>query len=344
MEQTTHVKSLIFDRNDSSIHEFAAYALLTKPKESIILQQSPYAYELDPGSLYYKKESYRDWVLVANWCLYGAYILIRYKRAVWLKPFYEALFKRMNFLHVSFNKYCIEVLDTNGHFRSSRIFRLSPPGGLEVALSEIHILSKCAAQKPGGEASPAYKKADSDSRFRIRIDAMLKGHFEKLKHRNPNLTGVEVLSTDEVKHDAVLARKLAVGFNYLLLVPDVDSIIAWIDPADTWKSQILAVVCCKTSLREGITHACYWKQRLLSSYTQKEIRVLLVTSDKDNVLTTGDKQGRFNGKCGDVVSERELDGIYILKRKFKASRERERVKSFNRIFQDIMALVSEDGR
>ena len=138
MEKATSVKSLTFNSGDSSIHQFAAYGLLSKSKEEFVLRQGACTYKLCWGGLYYKKESYSSWVLIANWCFYDAYILIRYKRAVWLRPLYEALFKRMNFLHISFNKYCIEVLDTNGHFQSSRIFRRSPPGGLQSAMAEVY--------------------------------------------------------------------------------------------------------------------------------------------------------------------------------------------------------------
>ena len=340
MEQATSVKSLTFDSDDSSIHQLAAYALLTKPNESIILRQPPYAYELEPGSLYYKKESYREWVLVANWCLYDAYIKIRYKRAVWLKPFYEALFKRMNFLHISFNKYCIEVLDTNGHFRSSRIFRLSPPGGYEAALAQMYTFAHQSVQTTRDMNNIEFTKSTHKSESQSPVYVAFKNYVEELKGKSPNFKGVEVMTADEIKNHEILMRKLAVKSGDLLLLPDIDSALVWIDTIDVWQSQILAVISRKNSLNNGIPLTCYTKLNLLSSDTQKSICVFLETSDYDDDSDTEHDGNCFNGKDTKMLTpEYEPDKVYIIKPSLSIDQENEKNKRFSRIFQDIIGMM-----
>lgn len=177
-------------------------------------------------------------------------------------------------------------------------------------------------------------------RFQGVIHAILKGYVKKLRDQSQDFKGIEVLTAEEAKSDEVIMRKLAVKYGDFLLLPDVDSAIVWIDPEHRWESTILAIISCKTSLRERIAQACYWKLKLLSSDVQKGIRVFLATADHDDDFSIGDGGERFNGKSRDrVISEHELDGIYILREDFRVDWESNKVKRFDRIFDDIVHIM-----
>jgi len=179
-------------------------------------------------------------------------------------------------------------------------------------------------------------------RFQSIIHTILKAYIEKLKTQNHDFRGLEVLTDGEASHNEVIMRKLAIKYGDFLLLPDVDSAIVWIDPAKKWESKILAIISCKTSLRERIAQACYWKLKLVSSDVQKGIRVFLATADNDNDFNVGDSKKRFNGRSRDrIISEHELDGIYILKEDFRADWESTKVKRFERIFDDIIEMMGQ---
>ncbi|HAV10316.1 MAG TPA: hypothetical protein DCX22_01695 [Dehalococcoidia bacterium] len=182
-------------------------------------------------------------------------------------------------------------------------------------------------------------------RFQGMIHAILKSYARKLKGESRAFNGLEILTEGEAKNNEIILRKLAVKYGDFLLLPDVDSAIVWIDPTDKWNSEILAVISCKTSLRERIAQACYWKLKLISSDVQKNIRVFLATADNDNDFDIDNDGGRFNGRSRDrVISEYELDGIYILKEDFDSNWESDKVKRFERIFNDIIQLVKNKER
>lgn len=177
-------------------------------------------------------------------------------------------------------------------------------------------------------------------RFQGVIHAILKSYVKKLRDQSQDFKGLEVLTAEEAKGDEVIMRKLAVKYGDFLLLPDVDSAIVWIDPEQRWESTILAIISCKTSLRERIAQACYWKLKLLSSDVQKGIRVFLATADHDDDFSIGDGGERFNGKSRDrVISEYELDGVYVLREDFRVDWESTKVKRFERIFDDIVQIM-----
>ncbi len=181
--------------------------------------------------------------------------------------------------------------------------------------------------------------------FQDAVHAILKGYAKKLADENQDYAGLEVLTAEEVKQNEIIMRKLAVKYGDFLLLPDIDSVIVWVDPVHKWESQILAIISCKTSLRERIAQACYWKLKLVSSESQRGIRVFLATSDNDNDFSIGDERKRFNGRSRDrIISEHELDGIYIIDKDFRAAWESDRVKRFERIFDDIVEMMKKRPR
>lgn len=177
-------------------------------------------------------------------------------------------------------------------------------------------------------------------RFEGVIHAILKGHAKMLRQENREFYGLQVLTQGEAERDEIIMRKLAIKYGDFLLLPDIDSVIAWMDPKRKWESEILAIISCKTSLRERIAQSCYWKLKLLSSDVQKGIRVFLATADNDDDFTVADDDKRYNGKTRDrIISEHELDGVYILKEDFNTGWESAKVKRFERIFDDIVEIV-----
>ena len=129
------------------IHNKAVSILLDRErkKEEVTLNGINYSYLVcgsNNGYLYYKKNTQKNWILVANWCFYGFYIIVRYRKPLWLRPMYEILFKAMNFVHITFLENSIELLTTDGTFLRSRRHKFIPPGSLERVLSNQFGYSK----------------------------------------------------------------------------------------------------------------------------------------------------------------------------------------------------------
>jgi hypothetical protein len=182
-------------------------------------------------------------------------------------------------------------------------------------------------------------------RFQSMIHAILKGYVATIQTTNKDCGGLTVLTEGEAKKNDVIFRKLAIRYGDFLLFPDVDSVITWLDTCNPWNSKILAIVSCKTSLRERIAQACYWKLKLVSSDTQKGVHVYLATADHDDDFNLCEDSERFNGKSRDrVIAEYELDGIYVLKDDFDVAWESTKVKRFERIFNDIVEIAKQASK
>jgi type II restriction enzyme len=177
------------------------------------------------------------------------------------------------------------------------------------------------------------------NKFQEIIHAIIKSYLSGLKQKDSELQGFEILTASEVKGYQVIMRKLVVQYGDFFLLPDVDSVIVWFDKKNEWQSKIIAIASCKTSLRERIAQACYWKLKLVSSDIQKHIKVFLATADHDGDFSIGNSGERFDGKSRDrVIAEYELDGIYIIRENFVQEWESEKVKKFERIFTDLIEL------
>ena len=128
-----------FDISDGFVHEFASAILLGDWSSEFMLTQGKYAYRVGGGSdghLYYRKGTSDNWILIANWCFYGLCIVVHYRKPVWLKPMYQSLFAKMNFVSVTFFDHGIELVGTEGEVLRGRKFRLSPPSALTKVMSE----------------------------------------------------------------------------------------------------------------------------------------------------------------------------------------------------------------
>jgi hypothetical protein len=149
---------------------------------------------------------------------------------------------------------------------------------------------------------------------------------EEFKH-------LSVLTDSELKKNDYLFKKISVRYGEDQdVLSDTDMAIVDFDSFNPWASEVIAIISCKTSLRERIAQACYWKLRLLSSDTTKNVRVFLATSDNDKEFSL-----KKNGKKSRdrIIAEYELDGIYILRGDFKHEWESSRVKQYEKIFEDL---------
>ncbi|HIP66938.1 MAG TPA: hypothetical protein EYH09_02330 [Candidatus Nanopusillus sp.] len=181
------------------------------------------------------------------------------------------------------------------------------------------------------------------NKFQELVFKTLKGYVQQLKRRHPEFQNLYVLSEREVKKNEYLVRKLAVRYGEYLLLPDTDIVIAICDSEYPWNSKILAIVSCKTSLRERIAQACYWKLKLLQSDVTKHIKVYLVTTDNDDDFSIGKrKRESYNGKSRNrIIAEYELDGIYIMRDDFKDEWESNKVKKYEKLLEDLVKLIQE---
>jgi type II restriction enzyme len=176
--------------------------------------------------------------------------------------------------------------------------------------------------------------------FQNLVYAILKGYFANLKKKDKTFQNLQILKESEVNKNDIIVRKLAIRYGDHLLLPDTDMVIANHTIEDPWNSEVLAIVSCKTSLRERIAQACYWKLKLLSCDTTKNVRVFLTTTDNDNdFVLQENREKQFGGKSRNrIIAEYELDGVYILREDFANAWESQKVKRYEHIFEDLQKI------
>ncbi|MCD6407958.1 hypothetical protein J7L87_02785 [bacterium] len=69
--------------------------------------------------------------------------------------------------------------------------------------------------------------------------------------------------------------------NWCDIFPDVDILII-----EKETNSVIAILSCKTSLRERLTETAFWKRELEKTRDMTEIKLVFVTPDKDNELRT----------------------------------------------------------
>ena len=98
------------------------------------------------------------------------------------------------------------------------------------------------------------------------------GNDEHLKNKIDVVMGDEALSTYK---DQIVIR------NWSDILPDADIVLV-----DKINRNILAILSCKTSLRERLTETAFWKRELEKTKANFKIKLIFVTTDKDNELRT----------------------------------------------------------
>lgn len=123
-------------------------------------------------------------------------------------------------------------------------------------------------------------------------------------------------------------RSLIVKFGTYSVLPDSDMIIyQMIDKMP----KIIAILFIKNSVKEKYTIAPYWKLKLLQSNITKNIKVFMITSDRNNELSF-----KTNIHKSRIVMAQELDGIYIAKSTLDTNKK---IKGLKNLLQDLEKLL-----
>jgi len=139
----------------------------------------------------------------------------------------------------------------------------------------------------------------------------------------------ELKSKNLSKELSEVKRLISVNFDEYLLLPDADLIIYKTNPI-----KIIAILSIKNSFRERYTETPYWKLKLNQDEITKDIKVFMITPDKDNEISYIKSKRGF--KKARVVMEYELDGIYLAKDDFEKS---DKVKSIDKLIDDLKAIL-----
>jgi hypothetical protein len=164
---------------------------------------------------------------------------------------------------------------------------------------------------------------------------ILKNYISQLNQKK-GFKNISLFTENEIDKNDFLHQKLSIRYGPKeRILPDTDLAIVDFYPFDQDKSKIVAIISCKTSLRERIAQACYWKLKLLSSDATKNVRVFLATADNDNDFILKQDGQRSRDR---IIAEYELDGVYILRGDFKHEWESEKVKHYEKIFDDMVQI------
>ncbi len=131
------------------------------------------------------------------------------------------------------------------------------------------------------------------------------------------------------KELSLVKRNLAIDYGeFGLHLPDVDIVIY--EP-NSYK--VLAVLSCKTTMRERIAQTGYWKLKLLQDEATQHIKMYLITLDEDKDFLDSHHPNKIR-----AIAEVDLDGSYILSQ--ESFDETEKVKSFKYFIDDLKKLLS----
>ena len=126
----------------------------------------------------------------------------------------------------------------------------------------------------------------------------------------------------------LVKRAILVDFGKYSLLPDGDIIIY---KKTNELPKIIAILSVKNSFRERYTETPYWKLKLLQSEITKDIKVMMITPDKDNEISFVHPPRKAR-----IILEYELDGIYLAKKEFNKSKK---VKSISELIKDLRKLI-----
>ena len=145
-----------------------------------------------------------------------------------------------------------------------------------------------------------------------------------LKAVNDNELNKKKLSDqlDAVKRNVVINY----GKNGMHL-PDADIVVY--NPKNF---RVIAIISCKTSLRERVAQTGYWKFKFCQNSNTKHIKVYLITPDSDGTLTKIEPHEK-----GRAIAESDLDGTYVLTT--EDLEETDQVKLFGQFVKDFKKVV-----
>jgi len=95
---------------------------------------------------------------------------------------------------------------------------------------------------------------------------------KKLKNKIIAIMGEEALNAYK---DQIVIK------NWCDIFPDVDILVI-----EKQTNSVIAILSCKPSLRERLTETAFWKRELEKKRSTKKIKLVFITTDKDNELRT----------------------------------------------------------
>ena len=183
-------------------------------------------------------------------------------------------------------------------------------------------------EKPEGSASQSWSKFKGGALEQL-LQYMITDSIEEL--------GLKVVNGNKLQGAQLSAELRSIKDNVIInysgfesLLPDADIIIY--NPEN---SEVLAILSSKFSLRERITHTCYWKFKFLENQRTEHIRLYLITLDRDKDLTE-----RENPKKQRIIAETDLDGTYVLTK--ENLQESDKVKLFEHFIEDFKQLIEDN--
>lgn len=199
-------------------------------------------------------------------------------------------------------------------------------GFVASIFSDIHDEYIKRAKKQGKDANQSWN-AWSGKNFQKLIAYIIKDFIETSKGNLVSVTDDDALRSDKLEPELDRVRRnIEVFYSNYAIVPDADIIIY-----DKSNFQVIAVLSCKASLRERVAQAAYWKIKLQTGDTTKNVLCYLVSSDKDGDF---ENIGKDISRNRIIVEFGELDGAYILRQ----IPESQKVKHFNKIFADLKLI------
>lgn len=103
--------------------------------------------------------------------------------------------------------------------------------------------------------------------FQRLVFIVLQKYISELSKKD-EFKNVSLLNESQLEANDYLSKKLSVRYgNKMSMLPDTDMAIVDFDMSNPWSSEVIAIISCKTSLRERIAQACYWKlTKIVSNY------------------------------------------------------------------------------
>lgn len=189
--------------------------------------------------------------------------------------------------------------------------------------------------------SEIYFKLNPNGKGRQQSWNSVKGnYFEKLLQHiiteSVETLGLKVVNDNELNKktlsDQLDAVKRNVVINYGnngMHLPDADIVVY--NPKNY---RVVAIISCKTSLRERVAQTCYWKFKFCQNGNTKHIKVYLITLDADGTLTKIEPH-----KKGRAIAETDLDGAYVLTN--ENLEESDNIKLFGHFIEDFKQLIKD---
>lgn len=194
---------------------------------------------------------------------------------------------------------------------------------------EIKEIYKKKATQIGKDANQSWNSW-SGKNFEKLITQIIRDWISTIEQR------AGVTSDDELRKSKLeyildrVRRNLEIFYKKYSILPDADIVIY-----EKLSCNVIAVLSCKASLRERVAQAAYWKVKLMSSKVTEGILYYLVSTDNDGDFI---KMGEDIHRNRIIVEEGEIDGAYIFREDVPES---EKVKKFDKIFDDIKLIFQE---